>query len=657
MLARVVFVYLRVQHEERIGVPKRAQELALALADVLRAETRRQPRHRRTVKIPPDRVRALLVEHRPRIDDVALVLGHLDAVLVVDVTQNYAILERRPVKQQRRHREQRVEPASRLVDRLADEVRREMLVEDILVLERIVPLRERHAAAVEPAVHDLGRAVHLAAALGALEHDRIDVRLVKLDVALYAAQLFEFLLAADNVHVPAVLANPNRDGRAPIALARYAPVDDVLKEVAHAPRADRRRDPIDGRVVCKQPVAHLGHLDEPAAARIVQERRVAAPAERIAVLEHQLLEQQAAVFEMTYDQFVAVLDKDAFEVARALDEPAAVVDHLHERQIVLAPDLGVVFTERRRDVNDARTVRQRDVLVADDVERRLVALVEIEKRNVRGVFVIFAPLDVDQCIVVEQRVDKRSRQDVDLAVCLDLGVILDRIHAQRDVGRKRPRRRRPCEEVALLVTQLELDENGLLLDEFVTLRDLVRRKRSAAARAIGHDLVSLVEQSGVRDLLDRPPLRLDVVVLIGDVRMLHVRPIAYALGHALPLVLVLPDALLALADERLDAVLLDVLLAVHAEQFLDLQLDRQTVCVPPRLAQNVIALHRLVTRYDVLHNTRQYVTDVRLAVGGRRTVVEGELGLALGRLYALFEDAVALPKLEHLLLSRAKIHA
>ena len=360
---------------------------------------------------------------------------------------------------------------------------------------------------------------------------------------------------------------------------------------------------------------------------------------------------------MTYDQFVAVLDKDALKVARALDKPAAVVDHLHERQIVLAPDLGVVFTERRRDVNDARTVRQRDVLVADDVERRLVALVEVEKRNVGGVFVIFAPLDVNQRVVFEKRVDKRPRQDVNLAVCLDLGIVLDRIHAQRDVGRKRPRRRRPCEEIALLVTQFELDENGLLLDELVALRDLVRRKRRAAARTIGHDLVTLVQQAGVRNLLDRPPLRLDVVVLIGDVRMLHVRPIAYALGHALPLVLVLPDALLALADERLDAVLLDVLLAVHAEQFLDLQLDGQSVSVPPRLAQHVIALHRLVTRYDVLHNTRQYVTDVRLAVGGRRTVVEGELGLALGRLYALFEDAVALPKLEHLLLSRAKIHA
>ena len=78
-------------------------------------------------------------------------------------------------------RVQRVEPAARLVDGLADEVGGELAVELVLVLEGVVPLRVGHRPAVEPGVGDLGDAPHLAiAAVGiAAEADGVDVGAVE----------------------------------------------------------------------------------------------------------------------------------------------------------------------------------------------------------------------------------------------------------------------------------------------------------------------------------------------------------------------------------------------------------------------------------------------------------------------------------------------
>ena len=75
------------------------------------------------------------------------------------------VLEARLVEEQRADRVQRVEPAARLIHRLADVVGRELLGEDLAVLERIVPLRHRHRAGVEPAVGHFLDAAHRAAAL------------------------------------------------------------------------------------------------------------------------------------------------------------------------------------------------------------------------------------------------------------------------------------------------------------------------------------------------------------------------------------------------------------------------------------------------------------------------------------------------------------
>ena len=108
----------------------------------------------RAVKCQRSAVGAHGIEHVVGIDDIAERLRHLLAVLIDDMAQADDILVRDAVGDHRRDRMQRIEPAARLVDCLTDEVRREAALEDVTILERIVPLRIRHRAGIEPAIDD-----------------------------------------------------------------------------------------------------------------------------------------------------------------------------------------------------------------------------------------------------------------------------------------------------------------------------------------------------------------------------------------------------------------------------------------------------------------------------------------------------------------------
>ncbi len=68
------------------------------------------------------------------------------------------------------------------------------------------------------------------------------------------------------------------------------------------------------------------------------------------------------------------------------------------------------------------------------------------------------------------------------------------------------------------------------------------------------------------------------------------------------------------------------LLAADAELLLDLDLDRQAVRVPSRLARHAKSLHRAVAAEEILDRAREDVMDARAAVRRRRALEEHELG-------------------------------
>ena len=485
---------------------------------------------------------------------------------------------------------------------------------------------------------------------------------MQFDVARDAALFLEFGLAADDVHLAALFAHPYGQRSAPVAVAREPPVDDVFQEVAHAPRADGVGHPVDRIVRLDELVFDGSDLDEPALAGVIDEGRIAAPAVRVAVFVEHFFEQQPLLFEQRDDALVRFFDERSREIGNGGLEAAALVHHVHDGQPVLFADAVVVLAEGGRDVHDARAVRQRDVPVADDVVRLLlIAALRVGKERLVFAVFVFAALLYGESLVAplfEQRGHERLRQNVARAVLrLDLGIVLLRVHAEGDVGGQRPGRRRPGEEVGVLhALSFEAHEHRRLLHVLVSLRDLVRGERRPAARAVGHDLVPLIQQPLLPYDFQGLPDRLDIIVLIGDVRVLHVRPVTHALGHTFPFALVLPHAFLALLDEGLDAVLFDILLAVHAEQFFHFQLDGKPVRIPARLAQDVLALHGLIAGDDILHHAGEDMPDVRLSVRRGRAVVKGKLLVPLVALHALPEHVVLLPEGDDLLLAPDEVH-
>jgi hypothetical protein len=141
--------------------------------------------------------------------------------------------------------------------------------------------------------------------------------------------------------------------------------------------------------------------------------------------------------------------------------------------------------------------------------------------------------------------------------------------------------------------------------------------------------------------------------VVRDVRRVQVDPEADLVGEPLPRLRVAEDGVDAALDEGLDAVGLDLGLAVDVELLLHLDLDREPVRVPAGLARDVVAAHRLVAGEDVLHGAREDVAVVRHAVRGRRALVEdvrapgGAGGARLGP-EGLLEDAALLPEREDL---------
>ncbi len=166
----------------------------------------------------------------------------------------------------------------------------------------------------------------------------------------------------------------------------------------------------------------------------------------------------------------------------------------------------------------------------------------------------------------------------------------------------------------------------------------------------------LVEQALFSNLLQAPPYRLDIAVIISDIGFVHVYPEGQAVGHLLPLLLILPDRLFALLNEGLDAKGLNLILAVKAQFLLHLQLHRQPVGVPAADAKDILALHHLVAGNQILHGPGDHVPDVGLAVGSWRPLVKGEFLLALIMGQGFCHDIVLFPKPGDVLLPGNEIH-
>ncbi len=179
----------------------------------------------------------------------------------------------------------------------------------------------------------------------------------------------------------------------------------------------------------------------------------------------------------------------------------------------------------------------------------------------------------------------------------------------------------------------------------------MRRKHSAIGGAVPLDFVALVEVALLVDALKQIPDALDVCILERDVRVGEIDPVAHTDRKRVPQVFVAEDTLAALLVVLRDAVLLHHVPPFEAEFLLHLDLDREAVRVPTRLAVHAEALHRLIAAEKILNRPRDDVVDARLAVGRWRALVEDEVLRTLADFEALLEGLFALPAVQHRLLN------
>ena len=467
---------------------------------------------------------------------------------------------------------------------------------------------------------------------------------------------------ADHLRGVGVVA-PDRQRGAPVPVARERPVDVVLEPPAVAAVLDVRRVPVRPLVLLDQAVADLGGADEPRGQRVVDQRRVAAPAVRIRVLVGLGAPQHAARAELVDQRRVRALEEhpaDQRDVGVEVPVRADRVDHLE------ALGLGhevVLGAERGRHVHQAGAGVGGHVVAVDDAVCVSEALVgdQVERAAVVAAEQVGAREAVGHPGVLAQH-RQQVLGDDEVVTVADGGAHVGDVAGDGDGGvrRQRPGRRRPDQEVGAgpgTVGEREAHVDRGVDVVLVPEGDLVVGQRRLVARAVRRDAVVLDEQALVEDGLERPPDALDVARGHGQVGLVEVHPVAHALGHRGERRDVAQRGLLARRVELRDAVLLDVALAREAELLLHRELDREAVAVPAGATRDAVAPHRLEPREEVLERPGLDVVGAGPAVGRRRPLVEDPRLTARGALEAATEHVAVGPAGQHLALDGGQVHA
>ncbi len=168
-------------------------------------------------------------------------------------------------------------------------------------------LCERHGAGIEPAVDNLRYTVHLFTAFRALDGHCVDVWAVKLDVIRAVVGFFFQLFDTADAVLMATFTLPYRKRSSPVTVSGKSPVLNIFQPVAKASFSDAFRNPVNGVVVADQILFYCSHADEPGFTCIVDQRSIASPAVRVAVLEQRRIKQKVFILECLQNGHICFL--------------------------------------------------------------------------------------------------------------------------------------------------------------------------------------------------------------------------------------------------------------------------------------------------------------------------------------------------------------
>ena len=285
MRFRVEAVDPGVQGEEVVRVPHRVQKAEPGLGHTLGVDPAHRPGGRVGDEVPAHGIGSVLIGDRQGIEHVAPGFAHLLALGI----QAHAGDEHVPIRGLPVHQhpgdEQRIEPASGLVQRLADEVRRVRGAEQLFVLKGVVPLGGVHGPGVEPGIQHLGNPVHGAPTLAAQLH-LIYIRAVQLHPTGQLGiqgMLHQLLSGADHPHGPAACAHPNGEWGPPEPVPGQGPVAHGAEEIPEPSPAHVFGVPVHLLAFGDDLVLPRGGGDEPGIDGVIKKGGITAPAERVIV--------------------------------------------------------------------------------------------------------------------------------------------------------------------------------------------------------------------------------------------------------------------------------------------------------------------------------------------------------------------------------------
>ncbi len=633
---RVDIVLVGIKHKEIIYVPQRAEELAYDLNETVFIKFCGRPGRRCVKQIPSRRIGAVLVKELERIHRIALCFGHLLSFFIEDQVVDQYVPVRRLSLDKGGNRDQRIEPASGLVDSFTDEISREQfLVKVFLIFKRIMMLGKRHRAAVEPAIHDFRDPGHGSSALFASDMDLVHIRSVQFDVIIDGFhRLLDQLFSGSDGFQMSAFASPDINRRAPVSVSGDRPVVDIFQPVSETLFSHEIREPVYSIVIGDQLILQLGHFDIPARLRIVDQRSSASPAMRIIVL-HFLLRVDLVFRRQPLDDLhVELRIQHKAAGPWSLGIVALLVHRIRYRQAVFLSGIVVVFTESRRGMNDTGAVFNGDIVVAGHIERLLIHLDERHELFIFDIFQILTLHFGNHFIGIgsQDLICKGLRHIVYFPVLFRFDIIDIAANGKGDIGRQRPRRGGPCQEIFIIrIFSFEFCGDRIRFYFFVAKRYLMGSQAGSASRAVRQDLVAFIDQSGLEEFLQDPPAAFDIIIVKGNIRVIQIDQITHSLCHLSPLFLVGEDGFLTFLVEFLDAVLLNVLLTGHGKLLFHFDLYREPVGIPAGFSIHFKTLHRLVTAHGVLKRTRDHVMDPGSSVCSRRSFIKYERRHPLSR--------------------------
>ena len=583
-----------------------------------------------------------------RVDDVAERLGHLAALAVKrEALRDDRLVGSCAVRAHRGHKRAH-EPTAVLVGTFEVHICRELEVVAMLAHGGM------RNARVPPHVEDvLVRLQVMAAAF------RADARVAEVACGVVGEPAVGALAAeqCDNgverrvVHdrFTTVLAGESGNGNAPIALAGDAPVRTALH---HGPDAlhGMRRVERDLRELVERLLAQrvaiverFVHRDEPLARRAEDDRLLAAPAVRIAVVDVLVEDERAALAQPLDDLRVGLVDLHAGPGAArahlvALVEATVVVNGHDHGNVELHADEVVVDAMAGSAMDDSGAVVQSDVVSVDELaldalitEDGLLVLVacQLDTGHAPRLAVGAAhELDLAVAELLGILLHERACHDLRLAVMDDRDVIGLGMQDDDVVGGQGPGGGGPDVDPELAFPGLEacwhrrhLEANEDGGADLIAVLDFRLGERRVAVRAPVDRLATAIDCAAIEDGLEDLDVGRIVVVHVGEVRVFPLGKHAQAL-EALALRVDLLDGHLAteLAD-LLGGQLVELLGTEHG---FDLVLDRLTVAVPAGHIGSAKAAHRLVAVDDVLRNLVLRVAEMNGAVRVRGAVVQDE---------------------------------